>query len=363
MKSLSSKVYKNHQINLGIPFLVKVPVKETAGVIKSGEGHAEKAGYGVLFGDGDFDSPGAEVSGGTKGAEKVARVAGAGGADAGSTGGGAGAGSTGGGAGTEGAAYADGNAELSDAGTRFESDAENEADEPVDPIEAAAAEADRIVRDATEKGREIIAKAKDEADAILRSAKIEADTRDAKMRDKAAKDAAELHELARREGELEGRKEGREAYDSLIAEAERIRADAQEKYRKLLTGAEGDMLELVLKISRKVIGDEIAFNRNSIISMIRDAFDNCTNKDDVVLKISPEDYDFVIDNKNNLLSMIEGIDNLEIRRDLSLGPGSCSIETAFGNLDAGADMRLSKIEDAFYRILSASRPMAGELIA
>jgi flagellar assembly protein FliH len=328
---LSSKVFKNHQINLGIPLLVKVPIEDPA----------RPDGATLLYSE-HFDDE-TDTAGAASGPNGPAGPAGPNG--------------------PAGPASHAGQAADVDRADPYEPADTAEPAEPIDPVDAAVAEAGRITGEANARAEAIISEAKTEAGALLQSSRREADAYGAKARGQADSDAAGIREAAGREGELEGRREGREAYDSLIAEAGRIRADAEEKYRKLLAGAEGDMLELVLKVSRKVIGDEIAFNRNSIIMMIKDALGNCTNREELILKISPEDYEFVMENKNNLLSMVEGIDSLEIRRDLSLGPGSCFIETPFGSLDAGADTRLSKIEDALYRILSASRPDADELIA
>ena len=225
----------------------------------------------------------------------------------------------------------------------------------IDEMEAARAEAERLLGEAQTKCDEIIAAANSRARTIIDAAKFDADAHYNMINEQANAEAEALREQARSEGESIGRDEGRAAYESLLTETERIRDEAEAEYAKLLAGAESDALELVLGIAKKVIGDEIAYNRDNLISMIKDAFLHCTNKEEVILKVSSVDYEFVLANKDQLLSAVEGVDKIEIKRDLALGQGACFIETPFGNLDAGASTRISKIEDAFYHILSANK--------
>ena len=232
----------------------------------------------------------------------------------------------------------------------------------IDEKEIARAEAEKILEEAQAKNDEIISEANLRARTIIESAKREADSYYNRSREQSETEAADLREQARRDGESCGRAEGKAAYENLIAEAGRIRDEAEAEYARLLEGAEGDALEVVLDIAKKVIGEEVGCNRENLIHMIKDAFFHCTNKEDVVLKVAAGDYDYVLEHKDLLLSAVEGLDNMEIKRDLALEPGDCLIETPFGNLDAGVATRISRIEEAFYRTLSANRPHSGDLI-
>jgi len=294
-------VFKNHQINLGLPFQVKIPFDEMF----------EGALSGLDISD---------------------------------------------------AYNADDEPADSGEGTR-EDGAENEEPADIGEEERARAEAEHILLDARSEAADMIVNADIEVNRLMAAARKETDKYANKIREEIAAEAAETRERAWSEGGAEGRAAGKAEYDALIAEAEMIRHEAEKEYRRLMAGAEADALDLILGIARKVIGEELAFNRDSLVHMIKDAFIHCTNKEDVVLKVSAGDYEYVIEHRDRLLSMIEGIDNLEIKRDLSLPSGACYIETPFGNLDAGAATRLSKIENTFYSMLSASRSAADDLIA
>jgi len=306
---LSSRVFKNYQINLGLPFQVKIPVAEFYAAAYPQAANApdgESGEFASLFGGyGEYGEYGED--------------------------------------GTDAGGEPDGGINAVEAARR----------------EAVRREAEKILREAREEGGGIVASAKIEASRILEAAKFEADIQYNKACAQAAGEAEELRGRA----QAEGRAEGKAEYDRLIAEALHMRAEAEEDYKTIMAGAEGDALDLVLGIAKKVIGGELEYNRQSLLSMIKDAFSHCTNRENVILKVSSYDYDYVNDSRDLLLSAAEGVDSLEIRRDLSLGRGACIIETAFGSVDAGAPTRLKKIEDAFYRLLSESFPEADGLIA
>ena len=334
---MSNRVFKNYQINLGVPFQVKVPLEELFESFYNRIGDAGGDGgdginggngsYGIKGGDGSYGINGGDNDDEFYAISQGRRIS----------------------------AFGDTKSILGLDGDSGRMQAPVDSEEILD---AARAEAESLLSEARANSEDIIMSANTEALMMMEKKRSEADAYYNAKSAQAESDAARLREQARSEGEAVGREEGRAAYDALMHEAQRLRDEAIEEYAKLMDGAERDALELVLGIAKKVIGEEITHNRDSLLSIVKDAFAHCTNKDNVVLKVSPEDYDNILANRDRLLSMVEGLDKLEIKRDLSLAPGACHIETPFGNLDAGAQARFSKIEDKFYRILSETHQPA-----
>jgi flagellar assembly protein FliH len=310
---LSNKIFKNYQINLGLPFQVKVPLDELfEGAFFDG------GGEGAVF----------EVDGGVG---SLYRADGFFGAD-----GFSGAGVSGDEADADTSIDADGaDADAVLAAARIEAQGQ---------LAAARAESAEILTAAGRDAIGIVDAAKEEARGLIEQARQNSETeRQAAL------------EQARQQGYQQGYEEGKAAYDGLVAEAESLRDEAAAEYKQLLSGAEADAVELVLAIAKKVVGEEMVMNRQNLLVLIKDAFSHCSNKEQVVLKISSDDYDYIRANKDVLLSMVEGVGRLELKRDLSLRPGACFVETPFGSIDAGVATRLSKVEDAFYRLLAGDR--------
>lgn len=197
----------------------------------------------------------------------------------------------------------------------------------------------------------ILEKARADAALIIKEAEYEAARIMEEARAEAEKNSKAIFEDAWQKGYAEGNDSAKEQYAGLIMEAEAVRESAMEEHDKVLEGIEAEIIGLVTEVSARVIGNELAANRDSIISLVRLALEKCSNKNGLVLKVAPADYEFLVENRDRLNTMVQGAGDMEIRQDQSLEPGSCLLETPFGSVDASAQTRLRKIEEAFKEIL------------
>jgi len=202
-----------------------------------------------------------------------------------------------------------------------------------------------------EIGQDIIYKAKENAAVIKREAELEAE----RIMDEAKKSAefllAEVKQNAKEEGYTYGERLAQQHYNDLIAEATEFREQSKKLYEKTLASLEHDIVDLVLNIAEKVVGDEIRNNQEAIIGVVRETILSCCNRENIVLKVSNDDYDYVVANEETLRMNIKGLDELEIRKDSSLAKGSCVIETEYGSIDGSCDTRLESIRKAFFELL------------
>lgn len=198
---------------------------------------------------------------------------------------------------------------------------------------------------------EIIIKAKEEANLIVQEARLEA----LRLMENSEREIEEsriaIEEEARRNGYEDGYNEAKKQCEDILQEAEFVREHARAEYNEVLASIESDAVNIILSIAKNVISEEISLNKDNILLLVRQAFERCSNKENVVLKVSVEDYDFVVENKDKLHSMVEGIGALEIKKDASLKCGACLIETPFGSIDAGVQTKLKKIEEAFRSVI------------
>ncbi len=202
-----------------------------------------------------------------------------------------------------------------------------------------------------ETGEEIVNNARTEAEMIIEEAKLEADRIVEAAEELAYENSSRLGEEAKVKGYEDGFNEVKKQYEDLLQEAEFIREHARVEYKDVLASIESDAINIILDIAKKVIGDEINTNSENVLNLIKQAFEKCANKENVILKVSADDYEFVCDNKEKLLSMVEGIGELDIKRDPSLKLGGCVLETPFGSVDASVQTKLRKIEEAFKEVI------------
>lgn len=198
---------------------------------------------------------------------------------------------------------------------------------------------------------DLIAKAREEAERIIEEARLEAEEIVREAQEDLEKIKVSVEEKAKAKGYEDGISEGRKKYEKLIKEAESIKEKAEADYIKAMDGIEADAVDIIIDIAKKVICSEIKADRGYILNLYKEAIRKCTNKGNIVLRVSVEDYDIVESRKSEILSVVEGLDDLDIRKDLSLKEGSCLVETQFGSIDAGIQTKIEKIEKAFRQTL------------
>ncbi len=199
---------------------------------------------------------------------------------------------------------------------------------------------------------ELVEKAKQEAQDIIKEAEFEAESIIVNAKTEAEELVLSILDEAKNDGFEKGYKEAKSLYEDLLQEAESTKEHAETEYKEVLEGIEKDAINVILEIARKVIGTEIELNKENLLSLVRQGFERCSNRDDVIVKVSSSDFDFLTDNKDKLLSMVEGIGQLDIKKDPSMKSGSCVIETPYGTVDAGIHTKLNKIEEAFYKVMA-----------
>ena len=201
-----------------------------------------------------------------------------------------------------------------------------------DPEEAAK----NIIADAKEMYLKIIEEANSESRSIIKTAEEEA-----------IKLLTAAREDGYRAGYEAGHLESRQAAQGLIDEAAAIREFLDNRKCELYMEAEEQIIQLVLEVSKKVIGDEITQNKESILSLVNQALQKCAFRKKLVLRVSSQDHEFILGNKDRICTLVEGISDIEVASDLSLSAGSCIVETPSGEINSSIDVQIREIEKIF----------------
>lgn len=203
-------------------------------------------------------------------------------------------------------------------------------------IENLEEEATNIIEDAKNMYLRIIDEANAEAQRILDSANQERE---------------EIHlnsaEQGNAEGYAYGLAQGKNQAEAIIQQAAELKMQLDERNKQIYKEAEIEIMEMVLDIARKVIGEELTQNSDVLISLIKKALDKCAYKEKLSIRVSEQDYDFVNQNKDRIVILTEGINDLEIICDKALKAGSCVVETQAGEINSGITVQLNEIEKAF----------------
>lgn len=199
--------------------------------------------------------------------------------------------------------------------------------------------------------QDIVHKAKGDAALIRREAELEAERMTSEAKEKNEALLAETQQEAKEEGYRHGEELAQQHYSELLAEAQEFKERSKREYNDTIASLEHNIVELVLEISEKVVGKAIEENKDIILDIIKDTMNSCSNRENITLIVSSEDYNIVVENQELLKSSVKGLRELEVREDKSLDKGSCIIDTEFGSVDGSCDVRLESIRKAFFELI------------
>jgi flagellar assembly protein FliH len=220
-----------------------------------------------------------------------------------------------------------------------------------DPIEAE--------REATE----ILERANDEAAILLHKA-VESSKQ---IMEDAFAEAEVLKAEARQQGALDGFADAKSEVEADLSVAWNKRVDDLQSDIQVLIDAiavqrttlweqtEQEVLAFVMEMAKRVVKVEIQQNPEVVGEMIRHGLRRVADKENMRIRVSPDELEAVRADRNDLLLILDGARQLEIIEDRRVGRGGCVIETSAGTIDARIDTQFEQIADKLGVI-----PLGGE---
>lgn len=188
-------------------------------------------------------------------------------------------------------------------------------------LENANAEAERIIEEARLQAEQIIADANKNADAAF--------------------------EEAKQNGYYEGNEKAQEEMNikqaQLEAEFDNKRKELEQEYNNLKESIEPELVEVITDVFRKVTGVVAEDNQKIILHLINDVMHNADGSRDYVIKVSPDDYKFLVNNQGKIYCAMSREVNIDIVEDATLERNQCMIETNTGIFNCSLDIELNNL--------------------
>ena len=215
-------------------------------------------------------------------------------------------------------------------------DVPTDPDEPEDP---AIKE-----KDAQKQAAKIIRHAERQAEEILTNALADAEARQSEVLQNAETEAARITSEAHESGYKSGMDAATSEGEAIKAEARQVLEDAEAERKKMQESLEPEIVNMIIGITEKLLGNFAEINPKIIINLIKQGFAAATISGNVTVYVSAGDYDLVLANKDELLALTDGSVKLEITKDLSLSPMDCVIETPFGDIDCSLGQQFESLK-------------------
>jgi len=167
----------------------------------------------------------------------------------------------------------------------------------------------------------------------------------------------EAHEKGFSHGQKEGYDAGMLEANKIVENITHIMVSIEDLWHRMVTQYENDIIELVKRISEKVIYGHTQIDNEIVKRAILKSFELIPEPTEATINVSTEDYDFIETAKEDLFEKIKSLKKVSIVSDPSLTRGGCRIETKVGEIDSDIQSRLDAISKS---IIDAASEMADD---
>lgn len=121
----------------------------------------------------------------------------------------------------------------------------------------------------------------------------------------------------------------------------------EENLKALRHDVQKEMLPLVLRACKKIVGEELKMHPDTIVQIIQQAIKPIIEHRQVKIYVSKEELEIALANKQELKNRFDKLESFSIETKKDLSPGSCMIETEVGIINATLENQLRALEAAF----------------
>ena len=169
----------------------------------------------------------------------------------------------------------------------------------------------------------------------------------------AKRTAAESFEKGKKEGFTEGEKQGRETAEAKFkAELDGIKNQTSAYFNKLEVSKNNMfhdldrvLLEFCMELTKKIIASEVVTNEDMILSVIKKSLAMIAERDNVIIRVSPQDLEVTSHRKDFWSSVTERMENVKFEADSRIEKGGCIIESNSGMVDARLGVQIDEVAE------------------
>ncbi|MGG1520111.1 FliH/SctL family protein [Paenibacillus oryzisoli] len=173
---------------------------------------------------------------------------------------------------------------------------------------------------------------------------------------------AAITDAAREAGFAEGYQTGmvqaetsvKQAYADMLAEASSILEQSYQLKQQIIQESEPFLIELSTSIAEKIVGRQLSLEPAWVIELIQSVLMRRREKGIITLCVSPSQFAYIQDAREELLTSIDSQAELEIIPDSTVQDHGCVIRSSFGSIDARIDTQLKEIKTALQQLATQS---------
>jgi flagellar assembly protein FliH len=115
--------------------------------------------------------------------------------------------------------------------------------------------------------------------------------------------------------------------------------------KKMLNQSRGDLINLIILLSEKILGQELATPRNIIAATLQSALEQAIECEEYYVTVHPEDLAFAETKAPEVIAAIRGLERIVFKTDESMTRGGCLLESSVSTVDATIETQLAAMKE------------------
>jgi flagellar assembly protein FliH len=134
-------------------------------------------------------------------------------------------------------------------------------------------------------------------------------------------------------------------------------ADACQKIddqrKQQLLQSRGEIINLVITLSKKIVGQELSLPRNIIATTLQAALEQAIESEEYYVTLNPDDLAFAEEKVPDLIASIRGLERIIFKIDRNMTRGGCLLESTFCSVDAAIETQMESMKEFLEKDASA----------
>lgn len=149
-------------------------------------------------------------------------------------------------------------------------------------------------------------------------------------------------EEGKNQGYEEGLKQARENTEKII----NVINDIENLWKDQVAANEKEIVDMIIKISEKVIQGKIESDNEIVKNSIFHAFEQMPETKDVTISVNPADYEYIDIVQEDFFKKVEGLKQISIESDVAIERGGCRIESKRGEVNSSIEGRFNAVKQS-----------------
>ncbi|CDO02235.1 flagellar assembly protein H [Oceanobacillus picturae] len=164
-----------------------------------------------------------------------------------------------------------------------------------------------------------------------------------------------LVEQAKRDGYQDGFNSGRDegllVYQTKLDELNQLTERAMKEFQQTVEKSTDEIINIALNTAEKIIDQKITEEPTSFLHIVNKAIKELKDQSIISIYLNPANYEFVVQQKEELLQILDDDTKLAIYIKDTVEENGCRIQHPFGELDIGIDTQLKQIREVLHEIV------------